>query len=177
MKTKLALLPLVAFFLSADGQDEAARHKERMDTAQDAKDDLKDALDSKSREKAVEPAEKLVQLSEQEEDYWKQAKLEREVKLAQQSVSASRAIAAAVKDERFDEALRAYGELESTCRRAMTCTRKNARLLHLNNSLYGLLLRDSSGRRRSSSITWTAVARSTAIDVASVWQSNSPSIH
>jgi hypothetical protein len=116
MKTKLVLVPFVGLLLAAAAQDEAARHKERMDTAQEVKDDLKEALDTKSREKAAEPAEKLVQFGEQEEEYWKQAKLEREVKLTQQGISASRAIAAAVKAEHFDEAVKAYEELESTCR-------------------------------------------------------------
>jgi len=49
---KKATLFLLAF-CCAMGADEAARHKERMDAAQDLTYDLKDALDAKSSEKAA----------------------------------------------------------------------------------------------------------------------------
>ena len=116
MKIKQMLLPLVCLVAPFAGQDEAARHKEWMDTAQDTKDELKDALDAKSRENSVKPAEKLVQLGEQEEAYWTKAKIEDAVKLAQRNLSASRTIAAAAKEEKFDQAIQAFADLESTCR-------------------------------------------------------------
>jgi cytochrome c556 len=110
----------VPLFLLAFGcamaVDEAALHKEWMDTAQDLTYDLKDALDAKSSEKAAEPAEKLVKLGEQEEEYWTKAKLEGAVKLAQQNLAASRAVAAAAKDGQFDRALQAYADLQTSCR-------------------------------------------------------------
>jgi len=117
VKTKLvAVLPLVGLFLLAAAEDETARHKESMDTAQDVKDDLKDALDAKSRDKALAPAEKLVKFAEQEEVYWQKKKLEDVVKLAQQNLAASRAIAGAVKEDRLDRAVQAFADLERTCR-------------------------------------------------------------
>jgi cytochrome c556 len=112
---KKATLFLLAF-CCAMGADEAARHKEWMDAAQDLTYDLKDALDGKSSEKAAAPAEKLVELGEQEEEYWTKAKLEDAVKLARQNLAASRAVAAAAKDGQFDRALQAYAELETSCR-------------------------------------------------------------
>jgi len=112
---KKATLLLLAF-CCAVAADEAARHKEWMDKAQDLKYDLKDALDAKSSQKAAEPAEKLVKLGEQEEEYWTKAKLEDALNLARQSLAASRAVAAAAKDGQFDRALQAYAELETSCR-------------------------------------------------------------
>jgi hypothetical protein len=117
VKTKLVVvLPLLGLFLLAAAEDETARHKEWMDTAQDVKDDLKDALDAKSRDRALEPAEKLVKLGEQEEAYWKKKRLDDVVELAQQNLAASRAIVGAVKEEHFDRAVQAFADLEKTCR-------------------------------------------------------------
>ncbi len=112
---KKAMLFLLAF-CCALAADEATRHKESMDEAQDLTYDLKDALDAKSSEKAAGPAEKLVKLGEQEEEYWTKAKLEDALKLAQQNLAASRAVAAAAKDGQFDRAQQAYAELETSCR-------------------------------------------------------------
>ena len=50
-----------------DGAHDVARHKEWMDTAQDVKDDLKDALDAKLAPKVVEDAAKLAGIGKQEE--------------------------------------------------------------------------------------------------------------
>jgi cytochrome c556 len=110
-----ATLVLLAFGC-AMAEDEAARHKEWMDTAQDLTYDLKDALDAKSSERAAEPTEKLVKLGEREEEYWTKAKLHDAVKLARQNLAASRAVAAAAKDGQFDRALQAYAELQTSCR-------------------------------------------------------------
>jgi hypothetical protein len=74
--------------------DDAARHKESMDGAQDLKDDLNDALDAKSRAKAAEPVAKLVQFGEQEAEYWREAKFDDIVKLAQENLAAAREVAA-----------------------------------------------------------------------------------
>jgi cytochrome c556 len=96
--------------------DDAARHKEWMDEAQDLKEDLRDALNAKSGAKAAEPASKLVQIGEREEKYWRDAKLHDIVKIAQQNLVAAREVAAAAKDGHFEEALLAFGRLETTCR-------------------------------------------------------------
>jgi hypothetical protein len=106
----------VLFCMLVFASDDAARHKEWMDQAQDLKEDLRDALNAKSREKASEPAAKLVQIGEQEETYWKKAELDDIVKLAQQKLAAAREVAAAAKNGSFDEALLAFGRLETTSR-------------------------------------------------------------
>jgi hypothetical protein len=90
--------------------------KERMDAIQDVKDDLKDALDATSSAKAAEPAAKLVKFGEEEEEYWRKAKLDDIVKLAEQNLAAAREVTAAAKGGQFDQALQAFGRLEATCR-------------------------------------------------------------
>jgi cytochrome c556 len=115
MKSKLALALLASLCLAME-QDDVARHKEWMDTAQDVKDDLKDALDAKLAAKAVENAGKLAEIGKQEEEYWKKAGQDDAVTLAQKNRAASERIGAAAKAGRFDQALQAYGDLEATCR-------------------------------------------------------------
>jgi len=96
--------------------DDAARHKEWMDTAQDVKDDLKDALVAKLAPKAIEQAAKLAGIGKQEEAYWKKAGQKDAIDLARTNRAAAEQIAAAVKAGRFDQAIQAYGDLEATCR-------------------------------------------------------------
>jgi len=96
--------------------DDAARHREWMDTAQDMKDDLKDALDAKLVPKVLEHAVKLAKIGRQEEAYWKKAGQKDAIDLARKNRAAAEQIAAAAKAGRFDQAFQAYGDLEATCR-------------------------------------------------------------
>jgi hypothetical protein len=154
MKTLLLVLVML---------DDTAKHKEWMDEAQDLKEDLREALQAKSRAKAAEPAARLVQIGEQEEDYWRKAKLEDIVKLAQKNLEAARDVAAAAKDGYFDEALLAFGRLEATCR---AC--------HDVHPEKRLLLRSS--RATGTGIARPAVAWRSAVDVAAVRKSDAPGI-
>lgn len=95
---------------------EAAAHKARMNDAQDLKADLKDALDAGATAKALGPAKKLVGLCREEEHYWTRAALSDAVELARKNLAEARQIASAVAGGRADEALAAYGKLETTCR-------------------------------------------------------------
>jgi cytochrome c556 len=115
MKSRLVLVLLTAWCLAGRSND-AARHKEWMDAAQDVKDDLKDALDAKLAPKAVECAGKLTGTAKQEEAYWKKAGQKDALGLARQFRAASLRIEAAAKAARFDQALQAYGNLAATCR-------------------------------------------------------------
>ena len=69
----LSIVNANSFCCLAIGPDDVSRHKEWMDTAQDVKDDLKDALDAKLAPKAVEDAAKLAGIGKQEEALWKKA--------------------------------------------------------------------------------------------------------
>ena len=112
---RLSLLP-IAWLCLAMAPDDAARHKEWMDTAQDVKDDLKDALVAKLAPKAIEQAAKLAGIGKQEEAYWKKAGQKDAIDLARKNRAAAEQIAAAAKAGRFNQALQAYGNLEATCR-------------------------------------------------------------
>ena len=111
---------IIAFLIVAIGfsqtADEIARHKEWMDRAQELKDDLKDALDSKAGKKAVQYADELAKTGAQEEAYWKRAKQEDTVKLAKENLDAAKQISVAAKDGDIGQALQAYSKLEATCR-------------------------------------------------------------
>ena len=112
---RLSLL-LIASWCLAMAPDDAARHREWMDTAQDMKDDLKDALDAKLGPKVMEQAAKLAEICKLEEAYWKKAGQKDAIGLAQKNRAAAEQIAAAAKAGRFDQAFQAYGDLEATCR-------------------------------------------------------------
>jgi len=155
MKTVFMLLVML---------DDAARHKEWMDEAQDLKEDLREALQAKSRAKSAEPAARLVQIGEQEEEYWRKAKLVDIVKLAQKNLEAARDVAAAAKDGFFDEALLAFGRLESTCR--------NCHDVHPEKRL---LLR--SRRATGTGIAGSSIAGRSAVDIATVGKSDAAGVN
>ena len=112
---KLGLL-LLASLCFALGPDDAARHKEWMDAAQDLKDDLKDVLDARLAPKVLETAGKLAKIGQQEEAYWIKAGQKDAAALARKNRAASQQVAAAAGAGHFDQALQAYGNLEATCR-------------------------------------------------------------
>ena len=112
---RISLLLLASWCLAMT-PDEVSRHKEWMDTAQDGKDDLKDALDAKRAAKAVEDAAKLAAIGKQEEAYWRKAGQKDALGLAQKNRAAAREIGSSAKAGQFDKALQAYGDLEATCR-------------------------------------------------------------
>ena len=78
--------------------------------------DLKDAWTRNRVRRQQSRRSGSVKLGEQEKEYWTKAKLEDAVKLAQQNLAASKAVAAAAKDGQFDLALQAYTELQTSCR-------------------------------------------------------------
>jgi len=111
---RLSLLLLASLCLAV-AADDTARHKEWMDTAQDVKDDLKEALDAKIGPKVIENAEKLAGIGKQEAEYWKKAGQKDAIDLAQKNRAAAEQIAAAARAGNFDKALQSYGNLEATC--------------------------------------------------------------
>jgi hypothetical protein len=115
MKTRF----FIAFVLSlslAISAESVAQHKKRMDAAQELKDDLRDAIDAKSQAKALGIVQKLVKSGEAEQQYWKNAKIDAALALADQNLSASRQIAAAVKAGDYERANGAFSDLEKACR-------------------------------------------------------------
>jgi hypothetical protein len=111
---------IIAFLIVAVGfsqtADDIAKHKEWMDQAQELKDRLKDALDSKTWQKAAQCAGELAKTGAREEAYWKRAKQADAVNLAKENLDASKQISAAAKSGYVDLALQAYSKLEAICR-------------------------------------------------------------
>jgi membrane carboxypeptidase/penicillin-binding protein len=114
---KLVCLCLVAtsFAIASVTAGEVASHKERMDTAEDLKADLKDALDAGSAAKAGQSADELTKVLEQEEQYWIKTKLDDAIKLAQINMADSKQIATDAKAGKIDDAKTVYKQLEKTC--------------------------------------------------------------
>jgi hypothetical protein len=96
--------------------DLVARHKARMDSAQDVRDDLQDALDAKSSVKVAESAGKLVEFGQREREYWSAAGISAAVKLSQNNLEAARAIEVTAKAGNFEGARAAFVHLNDTCR-------------------------------------------------------------
>ncbi len=117
MIRKLVCLCLVAttFAIAAVTARDIASHKERMDTAEDLKADLKDALDAGFAAKAAQSADDLTKVLEQEEQYWIKTKLDDAIKLATTNLSDSKQISADAKAGKIDDAKTVYKQLEKTC--------------------------------------------------------------
>jgi hypothetical protein len=113
----LVCLCLVAttFAFAAVTAGDVASHKERMDTAEDLKADLKDALDAGFAAKAAQSADDLAKVLEQEEQYWIKTKLGDAIKLAKNNWSDSKQIAEDAKAGKIDDAKQVYKQLEKTC--------------------------------------------------------------
>ena len=114
---KLVCLCLVAtsFAIASVTASEVASHKERIDTAEDLKADLKDALDAGSAAKAGQSADELTKVLEQEEQYWIKTKLDDAIKLAQINMADSKQIATDAKAGKIDDAKTVYKQLQKTC--------------------------------------------------------------
>jgi siderophore synthetase component len=117
MIRKLVCLCLAATSLAiaSVAAGDVASHKERMDTAEDLKADLKDALDAGFAAKAAQSADDLTKILEQEEQYWIKTKLDDAIKLAKTNVSDSKQISADAKAGKIDDAKTVYKQLEKTC--------------------------------------------------------------
>lgn len=119
-----ALLPgtaaaLFVFFLCANARaadvDEAAKHKARMDDAQDLKYDLADAIEAKSVDKIAEHAKAIVKLLELEDRYWKNSGLPDAIALSKENLQAAKRIALASEAGRVGTVIQAYNDLERSC--------------------------------------------------------------
>lgn len=117
MVRKLVCLCLAAtsFALASVTAGEVASHKERMDTAEDLKADLKDALEAGSAAKAGRSADELTKVLQQEEQYWIKTKLDDAIELAKTNLSDATQIAADAKAGKIDDAKIVYKQLEKTC--------------------------------------------------------------
>lgn len=107
---------LLAFAASTVTGAEVAAHKARMDDAQDVQYDLKDGLDAKDAAKAGKAASDLGKLLAFEDAYWRKTGLADAEALSVKASAANQAIAVAAGAGRWDDAGKAYGDLQSACR-------------------------------------------------------------
>ena len=107
------------FFLCAnaraEGVDEDAKHKARMDDAQDLKYDLADALGAKSVDKITKSARAIVKLLELEDRYWKNSGLTDAIALSKENLEAAKNIVTASEARHIGTAVQAYSDLERSC--------------------------------------------------------------
>ena len=96
--------------------EDVARHKQRMDQAQDLKDGIHDALEAKDAAKAAADAEKLIRIGQREQQYWTKAELPDARQLAKDNLSASRDLASAARARKWDLATKALERVETSCR-------------------------------------------------------------
>jgi len=118
----LAVLMLSAAIVSAQAgkgspakPPDAAAHKQWMDDAGDAQDDLRDALAAKSGAKVATAAATLDKILAQTESYWAAKHADDVVKLARDSRTLAKELGAAAKTGKFDQAGAAFGKLSALC--------------------------------------------------------------
>ena len=113
----MLLAAAAAFSLSVAvplAQLDAAAHKAWMSDT-DAQDELREALAAKALAKAEAPATKLEDLMGKTEQYWAGKHADDVVKLAQESRTLAKQVAAAAKARSLTRANAAFEKLNKTC--------------------------------------------------------------
>ncbi|MEQ1886853.1 MAG: cytochrome c [Bryobacteraceae bacterium] len=87
----------------------------KMDDAQEAKDDLLDAVGAKSGPKAAEATAKISKLLAETRAFWEQKKMADVVKTADDAIAAANEMAAVAKSGKMDTAKAAYDKLNAAC--------------------------------------------------------------
>jgi hypothetical protein len=95
------------------GQNEA--QIQMMDDAQEAKDDLLDAVEAKSGPKAAAATAKIVAILQETEKFWAEQKMPDIVKLAQDSIAATRDMEKVAKSGDMTQAREAYNKVNTAC--------------------------------------------------------------
>jgi len=111
----MTALLLVGFAtLQAHAQD-AAAHRDWMDTLADLQDDLREHLVVKSGEKSEAAATAIEKILAQTQAYWATRHADDIVKIAQESRTLATAIAVAAKTGKLDQAAEAFTKMNARC--------------------------------------------------------------
>ena len=94
-------------------QDDAWRMK--MDDAQDAKDDLMDAVDAKSGPKAAEATAKMTKIVQETKQFWAAKKMADIVTLADASLAALNEMSKMAAAGKMDQSKAVYQKIGATC--------------------------------------------------------------
>jgi hypothetical protein len=90
-------------------------HRKWMDDAQDRKDDIREALAAKDRAKLLAGVKAMDGLTAREQAFWARTNIQQAKDLAVRNRKESQALLVAAKAGRFDEAEKAFAQLEKTC--------------------------------------------------------------
>ena len=87
----------------------------KMDDAQEAKDDLLEAVGAKTAPKAAEATAKIQKILQETKAFWEQQKMADVVKTADDALGAANEMAAVAKSGKMDTAKAAYDKLNAAC--------------------------------------------------------------
>lgn len=117
MRYQLVIASLLGIILiipaAVVAQDDAYRQK--MDDAQDAKDDLMDAIDHKSGPKAVEATAKMTKIVLEAKQFWAAKNMADIVKLADASLAALDEMNKLAASGKIDQSKAAFQKIGDTC--------------------------------------------------------------
>jgi Cytochrome C' len=89
--------------------------RQKMDDAQDAKDELMEAVKDKSGPKAAEETAKITKLLQETKAFWAEQKMADIVKLADDNIAASNDMAKIAASGKMDTAKTAFDKINTTC--------------------------------------------------------------
>lgn len=116
MKRRLTLAIVAASTLGAAAAvDKLADLKARMDTLQDTRDDLRDALDANDGAKAVQLSKQVEQLLQQDQQLWQGKGLEDVLRINQATIQLAQTIQKQAAAADKQHALETYIALQKSC--------------------------------------------------------------
>jgi soluble cytochrome b562 len=89
--------------------------KQKMEDAQEAKDDLMDAVGAKSGPKAVEATAKMAKILQEAKEYWAGLKMADVVKLADANLAALDAMSKLAGSGKMDQSKAAFDKIGDSC--------------------------------------------------------------
>jgi cytochrome c556 len=87
----------------------------KMDGAQEAKDDLMDAVDAKSGPKAAEATSKIAKILQETKTFWAAQNMADVVKTADDAIAAANEMSKVAASGKMDNAKAAYEKLNTSC--------------------------------------------------------------
>ena len=89
--------------------------KQKMEDAQEAKDDLMDAVAAKSGPKAIEATSKMTRILTETRQFWAEQKMADVVKLADDNIAALNEMAKIAASGSMDQGKAAFAKINSAC--------------------------------------------------------------
>jgi hypothetical protein len=116
MRRFLLVAPVgLALFIPAFLSAQNEHLIQRMDDAQDAKDDLRDAVKAKDAAKAIAAVDKITGILQETKNFWADQKMADVVKMADDALAAAGEVKEAARAGNMDDAPAAYKKLDTAC--------------------------------------------------------------